>query len=58
MEQTEQNEKKNEQQSLKRGRPKKEEQKPAETKEHTLPWTYPTSKNFYKDQPLCKIDLM
>ena len=58
MENSNQENKKNEQQTPNRGRPKKEEQKPAETEERKPSWTYPTSKNFYKDQPLCKIDLM
>ena len=58
MEQTQQYEKKNEEQPPKKGRPKKEENKPKETEERKLQFTYPTSKNFYKDMPLCKLDLM
>ena len=58
MEQTKQDDNKHDEQSQKKGRPKKEEQKTVETKEFKLRFTYPTSKNFYKDQPLCKMDLM
>ena len=58
MEQTKQDEKKNEEQPPKKGRPKKEENKTKETEERKLPFTYPTSKNFYKDMPLYKMDLM
>ena len=57
MEQTKQDDNKHDEQSLKKGRPKKEEQKTVETKEFKLRFTYPTSKNFYKDQPLCTMDL-
>jgi len=56
MEQTKQDDKKHEEQPPQRGRPKKEKEKPVETTK--IPFTYPTSKNFYKDQPLCKMDLM
>lgn len=58
MEQTKQDDNKHDEQSPKKGRPKKEEQKTVENKEFKLRFTYPTSKNFYKDQPLCKMDLM
>ena len=57
MEQTKQDNNKHDSQSPKKGRPKNEEQKTVETKEFKLRFTYPTSKNFYKDQPLCKMDL-
>ena len=58
MEQTKQDDNKHDEQSPKKGRPKNEKQKTLENKEFKLPFTYPTSKNFYKDQPLCKMDLM
>ena len=57
MEQTKQDNNKHDEQSPKKESPKKE-QKTLKTKEFKLPFTYPTSNNFYKDQPLCKIDLM
>ena len=57
MDQTKQDNNKHDEKSPKKLKPKNEEKK-VKTNEFKIRFTYPTSKNFYKDQPLCKMDLM
>ena len=58
MDQIKQDNKNHDEQSPKIVIPKNDQEKTLKKKEHKKPFTYPTSKNFYKDQPLCKMDLM